>query len=365
MQRSAGLRHVASIRIPQSVTARNNRNPFQCRRHASQLPPQSPSRPGDRSAKSSATSPSASQKSRKPGPVFWAVSSLFACTIGFYCFQLYLAANKPCPNPAVKDLAAQKDVSGQYDNTAGGFDSEVGLSETLMGINRTRKRLAQKCTGHVLEVSCGTGRNLGYFDIGKTGKVDSLTFVDLSPQMIEVCKKKWDALFGSKQDKLKSGLVVRFLPGSALGQMPLAPTSPARKYDAIIQTMGLCSTPSPVELLTNIVQYLDTSNPEARIYLLEHGRSYQDWMNNILDSSSEKHAEVHGCWYNRDIGALVEDAAKQTGMEVVNERRHHLGTTWVFELKPGPEAAKKVSSVTEKVAEQAKEKSRGWFGWSG
>ncbi|KAF2167874.1 hypothetical protein M409DRAFT_65939 [Zasmidium cellare ATCC 36951] len=290
---------------------------------------------------------------------------VFATALGLYSVQLYNAATRPCTNPAVRDLAAQKDVSGQYDNTADGFDNEVGISETLMRINNTRKELARKCTGHVLEVSCGTGRNLGYFDIGKKGNVDSLTFVDLSPQMIEVCKKKWDVLFGKKQHKLKPGLVVRFLPGSAVGQMPLAPTDPPRKYDTIIQTMGICSTPTPVELLTNMFQYLDVDNPEARVYLLEHGRSYLDWMNNILDTSAEKHAERHGCWFNRDIGAIVEDAAKQTGMEVVRERRYHFGTTWVFELKPGPDAGKKTSSPVKKVGEQAQEKSRGWFGWNG
>lgn len=351
MQRSAGLRHVATS-FPQRLIARQTHTPFQSRRYAS-LPP-----PSTQDAKKRA------QPAWRKN-LFYGGAFFFAAGTGLYATMLYISATKPCKNPAVKDLEAQKDVSGQYDNTADGFDGEVGLSEWLMGIHKTRKTLARKCVGHVLEVSCGTGRNLGYFDIGKNGKVDSLTFVDLSPQMIEVCKKKWSVLFGSKQHKLKKGLTVRFLPGSALGQMPFAPTTPSRKYDTIIQTMGLCSTPTPVDLLTNMVQYLDVDNPEARVYLLEHGRSYQAWLNNILDSSAEKHAEVHGCWYNRDIGALVEDAAKQTGMEVVSERRYHFGTTWVFELKPGLEASHKVSSLVKKTVEPAKEKSRGWFGWSG
>ncbi|KAK4495675.1 hypothetical protein PRZ48_012943 [Zasmidium cellare] len=358
MQRIAGLRHVATS-LSQSVTARLTRTPFQHRRYAFKFQPDSwqpsPEMVAGRVAKTE----------DKRNKRWQTIVIIFGTGLGLYSYLLYNAAIKPCDNPAVKELSGQKDVSGQYDNTAGGFDSEVGISEWFMGINTTRKELARKCTGHVLEVSCGTGRNLGYFDLGKKGKVDSLTFVDLSPQMIEVCKKKWDALFGNKQKTLKPTLVVRFLPGSAVGQMPLAPTDPPRKYDTIIQTMGVCSTPTPVELLTNINQYLNVDNPDARVYLLEHGRSYKGWLNNILDSSAEKHAEKHGCWYNRDIGALVEEAAKQTGMEVVKERRYHWGTTWVFELKPGSDASKKTSPILEKMEEKAEQKSRGWFGWTG
>ncbi|KAK4542194.1 hypothetical protein LTR36_007041 [Oleoguttula mirabilis] len=315
---------------------------------------------------SSAADPSAFARARA---LPWALSSLVGAGLGFYCLQLYMAASKPCRNPAIAELAQQTDVAERYDYTAAAFDSEVGFSELLMGVNGLRKKLSQKCTGHVLEVSCGTGRNLGYYDIGKEGQVDSLTFVDLSPQMVEVCRKKWAALFGSQKEmsRLKQTLQVRFMTGSALDSMPLAPTG--RKYDTIIQTMGLCSTPSPAALLTNMVQHLDTSNPQARILLLEHGRSYMPWVNNILDNSAQKHAEIHGCWYNRDIGALVEEAARQTGLEVVNERRHHFGTTWVFELKPKAETVQREAAATAVAGELVgkETESGGWLsklGWS-
>lgn len=303
----------------------------------------------------------------------WVLSSLFAGAIAFYGVGLYVAASKPCQDPAIAELSQQQDVSGRYEETANTFDSEVGISEMLMGVNGMRKRLAKQCTGHVLEVSCGTGRNLGYFDIRKDAivardapaRVESLTFVDLSPQMIEVCLKKWHALYDNKKDQLKPGLAIRFKTASALGAMPPAPTK--QKYDTIIQTMGLCSTPMPVELLTNMVKHLDTSNPDARILLLEHGRSYRDWLNNILDSAAEKHAEIHGCWFNRDIGALVEDAARLTGMEVVSEVRHHIGTTWIFELKPGPELSKQGQSVVETPTptEQQQQPTTTWRSWLG
>jgi methyltransferase OMS1 len=230
------------------------------------------------------------------------------------------------------------------------------------------------CKGHVLEVSCGTGRNLGYFDIGLDSKVESLTFVDLSPKMVEVCRRKWDVLYAGSEKNLKPGLQVRFLAGSALAALPPPPstsTSPSSQtaklnYDTILQTVGLCSTPSPVSLLVNLARHLDTSNPDARILLLEHGRSYRDWLNKILDNSAEAHAEKWGCWQNRDIGALVAEAASRAGLEVVRERRWHLGTTWVFELKAA-DVSKQSGKGEEEGAENDKEKGEsgggGWFGW--
>ena len=291
----------------------------------------------------------------------WVLASITVGAMGFYIAQLYVDASRPCTDPSIREPQQQKDVSGRYEDTADSFDSEVGLSERLMLVNRMRRKLAKKCMGHVLEVSCGTGRNLGYFDIGKDSPIASLTFVDLSPQMVEVCKKKWNIFYGGKSDKLKRGLIIRFLTGSALESMPSPPDK--EKYDTIIQTMGLCSTPSPTELLSNMAKHLDIANADARIYLLEHGRSYQPWLNNILDKSAEKHAEFHGCWYNRDIGKLVEDAAQATGLEVVNERRHHLGTTWVFELKFDPELAKKTLSAV--AADPEPQHPSGWLDWLG
>ncbi|KAK5722113.1 hypothetical protein LTR17_014385 [Elasticomyces elasticus] len=258
----------------------------------------------------------------------WIFGALSA-GIGFYTLQLYLAASKPCLNPHIAELTAQQDVAERYDYTAASFDSEVGFSELLMGVNGLRKKLARKCHGDVLEVSCGTGRNLGYYDIeGAKAKVESLAFIDLSPQMVDVCRQKWAALFGSEKAKQR-----------------LHPE------------------------LKNMARHLDMSNPDARILLLEHGRSYMPWLNRVLDNSAQKHAELHGCWFNREIGELVEAAAEKSGLEVVNERRHHLGTTWVFELKPREVTVKKAPGEVPVVAsEQADLKQpAGWLaklGWS-
>jgi methyltransferase OMS1 len=319
--------------------------------------------------------PANDPKSKSRGKFAPIVLSFFAVTLGFYITQLAIVARQPCTHPEIKDLSQQTDVAARYDETADGFDSEVGSSEALMGINSIRKSLSKQCKGHVLEVSCGTGRNLGYYPLHPGSEIDSLTFLDLSAQMVAVCKKKWLSLYPpSTTQTFKPSLAVRFSTTSALGPMPPSPNitnGGNGKYTTILQTMGLCSTPSPIALLTNLASHLDLSNPEARILLLEHGRSDYAWLNNILDNAAQKHAEIHGCWFNRDIGAMVEAAAAESGLEVVREERRHLGTTWVFELRPKVGAVAKAKAVEVEGKEgsgEVKEEvpaAAGWRGWLG
>lgn len=285
---------------------------------------------------------------------------------GLYVSQLVAAMIKATNEPPpVPNIAEQKDVAQRYEEIANSFDNDVNFSEYIMGILSLRKSLAKSCRGNVLEVSCGTGRNLGYFDLStKNDNVKSLTFIDLSPQMVNVCQRKWSTLHGPKS--LKTGIYanrpIRFVAGSALDSMPLAPDG--QKYDTIFQTMGLCSTASPKELLINIARHLNDKNPDARIILLEHGRAHGDWLNRILDNGAEKHAELYGCWSNRDIDAIVIDAAKDTGLDVVKTSRHHLGTTFVYELRLDPkQRAKFEQNAATEIAEPGQLAQKAWKSW--
>ncbi|KAI4757429.1 S-adenosyl-L-methionine-dependent methyltransferase [Aureobasidium sp. EXF-3400] len=280
-----------------------------------------------------------------------------ACAFGmaFYMSRLGVSLYKSKDVEADYSPSAQRDVADVYDTTAGGFDAEVGLSEKIGGVIRARKEMSAMVKGHVLEVSCGTARNLGYYGFDK---IKSLTLIDLSPQMVEEARKKWNIL---NPGKAAENVPIRFLQGDCIGDMPEPPTTQedAKKsgtaftpgltkgYDTIVQTMGLCSTAQPVELLKNLSKHLDHSNPDARILLLEHGRSYIGWLNKLLDMNAPQHADKHGCWWNRDIGQLIEES----GLEVVKERRKQFGTVWIFELKP-----KTVTQSIQEKAEQVGEK---------
>ena len=125
---------------------------------------------------------------------------------------------------------------------------------------------------------------------------------------------------------------VQFLTQSALDPLPPTPiTNAVRRqggYDYILQSMGLCSTPEPVQLLKHLAELAHPGR--GKILLLEHGRGYWGWMNRYLDATAPRHAKVHGCWYNRDIGKIVEES----GLVVESCKRKHFGTLWVVEARP-------------------------------
>ncbi|KAK5004325.1 hypothetical protein LTR28_009062, partial [Elasticomyces elasticus] len=243
----------------------------------------------------------------KPQLYLLSIGSLSVFAISAYGANLYTtASHSPATATTPAATEPQHDVSARYDDTASSFDAEVGASELLMGVRGLRKKLARRCRGDVLEASAGTGRNLGYyvFDARGAKGVRSLTLVDLSGPMCEVARRKWEAVKGKVEARMGGGQVVRFVRASALERMSGPPTpggeedggerKKKRGYDTIVQTMGLCSTPEPARLLRNLALHLDASNAEARILLLEHGRSYYDWVNRILDAGAARHADKHG-----------------------------------------------------------------------
>ncbi len=208
------------------------------------------------------------------------------------------------------------------------FDNSVDFYEQFSGIRRWRKRLAREAEGHVLEVSAGTGRNSDYY---RLKKCKSLTFVDLSEGMVELAEKKFKRLHPEYDKPVSPRPPVAFVTQSALEPLPdgiIEEVTRSGGYDTILQTMGLCSTPEPARLLMHLGTL---THPErGRVLLLEHGRSYYDWLNNILDKMAAERADKQGCWWNRDIEQIVEDS----GLVVERMRRKHFGTLYIVEARP-------------------------------
>jgi methyltransferase OMS1 len=63
---------------------------------------------------------------------------------------------------------------------------------------------------------------------------------------------------------------------------------------------------------------------------LEHGRGTWDWINNIIDSSADRHHKQYGCWYNKNILSIVQEA----GLQVDSCWRWHFGTTYFIVASP-------------------------------
>jgi methyltransferase OMS1 len=105
-----------------------------------------------------------------------------------------------------QSLNIPQDVSDRYNHTAPSFDAEVDTAEKIMRLGAKRKDLVRTARGNTLEVSCGTGRNLEYYELGERRGVDdqghaqvrgcrSVTFVDLSSQMVDITRRKFESRY--------------------------------------------------------------------------------------------------------------------------------------------------------------------------
>lgn len=266
------------------------------------------------------------------------LGSITVLVFSSYTFYLYASLQRTIAQGANIEVPA--DVSHRYNSIATTFDSSVDWQEKLIGISRLRKKMIQQASGDVCEVSIGTGRNLTFYDWDfksfndvvnqqtKRGKVKSFTAVDKSPEMLEIAHKKFS--------KEYPGILgVQWVIQDAANPLPSPPVSASersgnktgKKYDTIVQTMGLCSASDPVGLLRNLSTSIEEN---GRILLLEHGRGTWSWLNNILDGLAPRHALEFGCVWNKDIGQIIEDS----GLEIVKMKRRHFGTTWWIELRP-------------------------------
>lgn len=221
------------------------------------------------------------------------------------------AAVKNASNPHV--VPAQ-DTTEFYDKMAAQYDDEIKWEERGMLMGRRRLWLMSQCEGDVLEVACGTGRNIPYFD---PEKVHSITFMDSSQKMVEETQKKFSLAFPKFTR-------AAYTVGKAENLDELA--SSTFRYDTVIEAFGLCAHEDPVEALKNMVKLL---KPGGRLVLLEHGRSKWDFVNNHLDFRAEKRMKTWACRWNLDIGELIDDA----GLDITYEKRVHLGSTWMVVCK--------------------------------
>jgi methyltransferase OMS1 len=261
-------------------------------------------------------------------PLF--VMGLAAFGLGIYGVQLYISVVEA---PEVDNVPY--DLSDRFDKEAEGYDEKVDMAEMLLFLNSRRKAITQRAKGHVLEVAVGTGRNIPYYP---TKNCDTVTLLDQSAPMLAVAKRKW------KDQQPEYFHRVFFKHQSALD--PITPPHDAQDgYDTVIQTMGLCSTPEPEKLLRNLEAA--TKEDGGQILLLEHGKSHYEWLNKLLDKTAPAHANEHGCWWNKDIGKIVEDS----GLTVVDIKRYNFGTTWWLELKPRKGMRSKQAKQADLVAE--------------
>lgn len=205
---------------------------------------------------------------------------------------------RPCPSECCRQTV--------FNEKSSKWDSTVRFDEFVAGIGRLRRRLIQHASGDVLEVAVGGGRNFSYYS---SAKVKSLTGADFSRGMLEVADSKREELLPIKL-RLKLASVHKL-------------DFEADSFDTVVDTFGICSFECPLEALREMRRVV---REDGQVLLLEHGASSWEFVQSILNSGAQYHAEQFGCYPNRNIARLVEEA----GLHIEKNERRHFGTTYLM-----------------------------------
>ncbi|EGD83119.1 T-cell receptor beta chain ANA 11 [Salpingoeca rosetta] len=224
-----------------------------------------------------------------------------------------------------------KDVTDQerretWETIANSYDKDIHDSERSTGVLKQRQQLLQQhAAGHVLEVAAGTARNLPFYPPA----VSQLTLCDQSQAMIDEARaivQDFDTQHphhtiayhtvetgaassdnvhdAGSREQPEANIAVDFLTGGTEA-LPF----PANTFDTVVDTFGLCSFDDPV---TALREMLRVCKPGGKVLLLEHGTSH--WLPPVslyLSWRARCHAARWGCWWDRDIRAIVDDATRQ------------------------------------------------------
>ena len=164
----------------------------------------------------------------------------------------------------------------------------IGCACTQPAVMRDRAKVVPRASGDILELGCGGGTNLQFYD---WSRVHSLSGVDPSPELL-----------GRAQDALlRSGRSANFANGIAEA-LPFENSS----FDSVVTTFTLCSVQDPTAALSEVRRVL---RPGGRLIFLEHGKAPEpaaaNWQNRI--EPFWKHI-AGGCHLTRPVTGAISDA---------------------------------------------------------
>ena len=162
-------------------------------------------------------------------------------------------------------------------------------------------------------------------------------FVDQSAEMVEIAKKKWRLTHPHYAH-------ATFLVQDAAEPLP-QDVVPKGGFDTVVQTMGVCSCADPSGVLKRVGGYVKKNDggEGGKVLLVEHGRSGWKLLDWVLNQAAGRHAVVHGCWPNRDVGAVFGAA----GLRVESVVKRGFGTVWGVVGRPGEGVEVKVGGADD------------------
>ncbi|WP_018141703.1 class I SAM-dependent methyltransferase [Thioalkalivibrio sp. ALJ7] len=161
------------------------------------------------------------------------------------------------------------------------YDALMASAEWL-GFRRWRRRLVAGATGRVLEVGCGTGRDLPLYD-------DASRVIGMDPDLA--------ALRRARQRAPGVPLVV-----ARAEALPFADNA----FDTVVSGLVFCSVQDPPRALGEVRRVLETG---GQLRMLEHVRHARPVFAYLQDRVQPAWTCVTGgCHPNRDTEAEVEQA---------------------------------------------------------
>lgn len=161
------------------------------------------------------------------------------------------------------------------------YDAMMSFAEAT-GFREWREQLVAGSRGHVLDVGCGTGRNLPMYGGG-------IAAVGLDPrlQLLDAARRRAPAAQ---------------LVAASAEALPFRDAT----FDTVVSGLVFCSVPDPLLGLAEVRRVL---RPGGRLRMLEHVRSLRPWMARWQDLIQPAWTWVSGgCHPNRDTETTVERA---------------------------------------------------------
>jgi len=185
------------------------------------------------------------------------------------------------------------------------YDAVCALCEAT-GLARWRRWLVTGARGRVLDLGCGTGRNLPLLPVGTRA-------VGLEPS--------WVALQRARRRAPRVPLVV--------GSAEALPFRDA-VFDTVLSGLVFCSVPDPRQGLREVRRVL---RPEGQLRMLEHVRSTRIWKARLQDLLQPAWTTVTGgCHPNRD----TERAVEASGFQIEDDGRRAKADMRRFAARPVP-----------------------------
>jgi ubiquinone/menaquinone biosynthesis C-methylase UbiE len=135
------------------------------------------------------------------------------------------------------------------DKQAGGYDRQIALFERIL-FGDGRAWVCSQARGSVLELACGTARNLSFYP-----QAVELTGIELSPAMLAIGREHAERLGHPAKLELGDAQALEFDDAS---------------FDAVTCTLGFCTIPDTTAAAREALRVL---RPRGQLLMLEHVRS--------------------------------------------------------------------------------------------